>query len=453
MTARSFATHSKLDAGGGSMARGRLRRPAFLSRRGWPVLWTVIGLVAGLCTGVAAAKARPLDEAIPGLFGGTLITTPQQGASDTSLKESQQLRFASQFNTLSSELSAAHSQSPIPSASGAFRFAWDPELDTFVRAIESLGSGVAERAPTLGRHTGTFSFAYTHIDFNTLEGNALDNLTFSQPAYSPKLKPLLGEQWNNVIRSQLNMGLSFDTFFFMGAFGITDSIDVSLALSVSEARLHATVVSQIQTPNGQPGTNFFLERNNRLVATSGHICGFDPQNPNKPLDVRCATDSVDDSAFGTGDLFLRGKWHFYDTQYADFAVAGVLTIPTGNADNFLGFTDPTFTPWLIASKDFGRVSPHVNLGYAFRSGVDVSQAEWIAGADVRATKWLTLAGDFLGYHDNKRDGINDDILQSAVGFKVNPFGKFVIGGTFQFPLNRDGIRADVIYSGQIEYTY
>jgi hypothetical protein len=249
------------------------------------------------------------------------------------------------------------------------------------------------------------------------------------------------------------MGLSFDTFFFMGAYGITDSIDVSLALSVTEAHMHATVVSQIQTQTGQPGTNFFLEKRNILVAPSGRICGFDPQIPNQQLDVRCATDSFNSSVLGTGDVFLRGKWHFYDTQYADFAVSGVLTIPTGNANNFLGFNDPTFTPWLIASKDFGRVSPHVNLGYAFRSGVDVSQAEWIAGADSRAFKWLTLSADFLGYHDDKRDGINDDIFQSAVGFKVNPFDKVVIGGEFQFPLNRDGIRADVIYSGQIEYTY
>jgi hypothetical protein len=450
MTARSFATFSKPDAGGGSMVRGRLRRSAFLSRSGWPVMGALAALVAGLCTGVPTVAARPLDEGIPGLFGGTLITTPQQGASNPSLKESQQLRFAAQFDSLSAELSTAHSQSPIPSASGAFRFAWDPELDTFVRATEGLGSGVAERASTLGRHTGTLNFAYTHIDFNTLEGNSLHDLTFYQPAYSPRLQPLLG---NNVIKSQLNMGLSFDTFFFMGAFGITDSIDVSLALSMSEARMHATVVSQIQTPSGQPGTNFFLEQNNRLVSTSGQICGYDPQNPSKPLDVRCATDSFDGSAFGTGDLFLRGKWHFYDTPYADFAVSGILTIPTGNADNFLGFTDPTFTPWLIASKDFGPVSPHINLGYAFRSAADVSQAEWIAGADVRATRWLTLSADFLGYHDDKRDGINDDVLQSAVGFKVNPFDKVVIGNTFQFPLNRDGIRADVIYSAQIEYTY
>jgi hypothetical protein len=406
----------------------------------------MVALFCSLCIGPTPAQAVPLDQLIPGLFGGTLITTPANGSANPAIIQSQRLRFASQFNSLSAELGTAHSQSPIPSASGAFRFAWDPEVDTFVRSTESLGSGVAERAPTLGQHTGTFSVSYTHIDFDTLEGSSLNDLTFSQPAYSADLQPILG---TDVIQSHLSMGLTFDTVYLTGAYGLTDTIDLSLALSMSNVRMHANVVSQIQSLNGKEGSAFFLtDGNGHLIAKSGTLCGFPTS-----INTRCATDGFSDSVFGTGDLFLRSKWHFYDTQYADFAVVGILTIPTGNADEFLGFNDPTFTPLLVASKEFGPVSPHVNLGYAFRSGADVSQAQFVAGADLRAAKWLTLAADFLGYFDDKRDGINDNVLQSAIGFKVNPFGKFVVGGTFQFPLNRDGIRADVIYTGQVEYTY
>ena len=68
-------------------------------------------------------------------------------------------------------------------------------------------------------------------------------------------------------------------------------------------------------------------------------------------------------------------------------------------------------------------------------------------------KRLTLNADFLGFHDDKRDGINDGVLQSAVGFKVNPIAQLVLTANFQFPLNRDGLRADVIYTGQVEYTF
>ena len=160
--------------------------------------------------GVEAGHAVPLDRLIPGLFGGTLITTIAKSVPDPREAESQRLRFASQFNSLSAELATAHSQAPVPSASGAFRFAWDPELDTFVRSTQSLGDGLAERASTLGRYTGTFNVTYTHIDFNTLEGSSLSNLRFSQSAFSStfvsQLTPLDQVRFGgNVIQSQLNM--------------------------------------------------------------------------------------------------------------------------------------------------------------------------------------------------------------------------------------------------------
>lgn len=101
------------------------------------------------------------------------------------------------------------------------------------------------------------------------------------------------------------------------------------------------------------------------------------------------------------------------------------------------------------SKSFGPISPHVNLGYSIRSSQDVSQGQWIAGADYRATRWLTLMSDFLGYHDDK----GDNVVQSSIGFKVNPVGGLVLSVGFQFPVNRDGLRADVIYTGQVEYNF
>ena len=395
--------------------------------------------------GTATAFAVPLNQRIPGLFGGLLNVS-----INPEVREGEPLHFADQFRSLSADLAAARSQAPIPSASGAFRFAWDNDLDTFVRSTQSLGPSLAERAQTLGRHIATLSVAYTHISFDTFEGRSLNQLSFSQSALSQELKDSLGpteqKYKDDLLRTQLNLGLSFDILFFTAAYGITDTLDVSMALSVNQAHMQATAVATIQNPDGSPGDSFFPHKTGGVLdGPGGRLCGTGT--------LQCAMDSFDASAFGTGDLFLRGKWHVADFTYADLAVAGVLTLPTGNADDFLGFHDPTFTPWLIASKSFGRFSPHLNLGYAFRSGQDVSQAQWIAGADVRTTSWLTLAADFLGYHDDKRDGINDDVLQSAVGFKLNPFGQWVIAGNFQFPLNRDGLRANVIYTGQIEYTF
>jgi hypothetical protein len=44
-------------------------------------------------------------------------------------------------------------------------------------------------------------------------------------------------------------------------------------------------------------------------------------------------------------------------------------------------------------------------------------------------------------------------VQSAIGFKVNPIGGLMASVGFQFPVKRDGLRADVIYTGQLEYNF
>lgn len=392
------------------------------------------------------AAARSLDEVIPGLFGGSLGTTIRQDLGGTAV---QQPRLAQRFRDLPAALAAARSQSPIASATGAFRFAWDDELDTFVRFEQSLGPSLAERATTLGKGVFTIGFSYTHADFDTLEGDKLGSLSSRQPALSSEFLDMLppSDQMrygDDVLETRLDLKLRFDLFYLSAAYGLTDTIDLSLALAINKVRMKGRAMALILDPLDNGSSLFALDQPGVIRNGTGPICSNA---------YRCAEDSFDESAVGTGDIYLRAKWNFATTEWADLAVSGVLTIPTGNADDFLGFRDPTFTPWLIASTTLGPLSPHVNLGYAFRSGSDVSQAQWIAGADLLATRWLTLTTDFLGYHDDNRDGNNDNVLQYAVGFKINPLRSLVLGGTFQFPLNRDGLRADVIYTTQVEYTF
>jgi len=389
--------------------------------------------------------AESLSDRIPGLFGGVLATS----ISPRDVADAQRPRVADRFRGLSAALAAARSQAPVPSASGAFSFVLEPEYDAYVRVPQSLGASFAERAQTLGRGTVTFNSSYSRIDFDTLAGDSLRRLRSSQPALSESFLQQLpaGDQAiarDNLLETELDLRLSADLMFLGIAYGLSDTIDVSAALAINHVRMRGRARAVIRDPNGDGGV-YFSARQQGLVDGGS--------SPDCETDFRCAQDQFSASAFGTGDIFLRSKWRFLVSEWADLAVSGVLTLPTGNADDFLGFHDVTFTPWLIASKTFGRVSPHLNLGYSLRTGNDISQAQWIAGADVRATPWLTVAADFLGFHDDTRDGVNDDILQTALGAKFNPFGQWVIGTSFQLPLNRDGVRADVIYSLQVEHTF
>jgi hypothetical protein len=393
-----------------------------------------------------AAPAEDLSRVIPDLFGGTLGTTiAQDGVS----RASQEPELARRFRDLPAVLAAARSQAPIPSATGAFRFGWDSELDTFVRSEQSLGPSLAERAPTLGKGVFTVGFSYTHSDFDTLEGDDLGDLRFEQPALSseflaglpPADRAAFGD---DIVETTLDMSFRLDMFYVSAAYGLTENIDVSFALAINRIEMRGKAFAKIIDVEDNGNVFFGTDQQGVIRSSPDPICnqGF-----------RCAEDSFDESASGTGDIYLRGKWHFADMKWADLAAAAVLTIPTGNGDDLLGFNDPTFTPWLIASKAFGPVSPHVNLGYALRSGRDVSQLQWIAGADARATSWLTVGFDFLGYHDDNRDDSNDDVIQSALGAKINPFGQLVLGAGIQLPLNRDGLRSDLVYTGLIEYTF
>ena len=389
------------------------------------------GLGAALLFAAVPASARPLDRLIPELFGGTLATTIDPRAQ----ADLQQVLVAERFRGLSAALAAARSQAPIPSASGAFRFAWDPDLDTFVRSEQSLGlSGRRARPDPRTPHLHLRLLVHAHrLQHPRRRPHQQAEQHAAGPVPGVPRQPSGrgpdGVRGRRAADATSISRFNLDLFYLTAAYGLTDDIDVSMALSINRAHIRGRALARIIDPLGNGTAVFAFDQ--KGVVTGGGVAGCDTPNV-------CAVDGFDQSAFGTGDLFLRGKWHFLDTKYADLAAAGVLTVPTGNANDFLGFHDVTFTPWLIASKTFGLVSPHLNLGYAFRSGKDVSQAEWIAGADLRAAdlletvsttamprfQWgdLTLSADFLGYHDDKRDGINDNILQSALGFKIHPFG-------------------------------
>src|SRR5262249_42897956 len=130
------------------------------------------------------------------------------------------VEFPSGFDDLGKALSAARSHAPIPSASGAFRFAWDPEVHTFVRTEQSLGSMVAERVETLGRNTVTLNTSYTRVDFDTFNG---DSLSFHS------ITPIVAG--TSALDSTIRFQLAYDLIYVTTAYGLTDSIDVSASLA------------------------------------------------------------------------------------------------------------------------------------------------------------------------------------------------------------------------------
>ncbi|HYD49330.1 MAG TPA: hypothetical protein VEB21_13320, partial [Terriglobales bacterium] len=246
-------------------------RAAPQARRTWLLL------VLALITAPRLIAADSLESRMNGLLGGLATSISPVGVGDPRSALPEGLR------ALPASLSTFRALAPIPSATGAFRFAWDAETATFNRMRK--GPGLADTAQTLGQGFGTLSFAYTRMDFDTLEGDSLGSLRFVQPAFSssflgelPCDDPTDPEQCDrlrfddDVLRTRVNIDFSLDQFVFGAAYGVTDSIDVSVALSVARADMEVRAVSMLSDLAGNSEPAF------EATFASAHPCEGDPGN-------------------------------------------------------------------------------------------------------------------------------------------------------------------------------
>ena len=207
------------------------------------------------------------------MFGGALATTIDRSLSD--IQDAQRPRVAERFSSLSADLATARSQAPIPSASGAFRFSWDPGLDTFVRFQQDLGVPFAERAQTLGKGSFSFGLSYSRVEFDTVEGNRIGSLSSQQPALSSEFLEGLpipdGDRMifaDDVLETQLSLDFAFDLFFVSAAYGLTDTIDIGLALSINRVRMRAQALAAILDSDGA-GDAFFATNQPGAITDGG----------------------------------------------------------------------------------------------------------------------------------------------------------------------------------------
>lgn len=157
---------------------------------------------------------------------------------------------------------------------------------------------------------------------------------------------------------------------------------------------------------------------------------------------------------GVGDLLIRGKWRFLESDYTDLAGRLDIAFPTGNEDDFRGTGEYMWGLNLIASKAFDWFSPHANLGLQLRTGgKENHQFRWTVGADARLHERVAASVDFLGNEDLYHDGVGDTQMGLAAGLKVNPWANLVVSGAAVVRLNHQGLRADVIPSVSVEYTF
>ena len=221
-------------------------------------------------------------------------------------------------------------------------------------------------------------------------------------------------------------------FSLAATYGVTERLDVGILMPIvnvdMRVKSHAGIITS-------PANTF--------PAVHGFVGG--PESPD---------DSASGSATGIGDVVLRAKYFLLKSEALDVSGALLTKLATGSHSDFLGTGTTTIRPFLILSRTlFDIWTPHLNLGYEFNlDRGSQSTVEYVIGFDL-GTSRLTFAGELLGSYTPGGDGSGDHILTASMGVKWNPWQQLLVSANAQVPVNRTGLRSDLILTFGAEYSF
>jgi hypothetical protein len=439
-----------------------LKRPA--------VLLSLVALMTWPAT--ATAQDVPLSElVIRVLVPDITLASPTHAAHFRGFEPEQIIVPLSINSTIVSQLGNV----PLASSSSGFTWTLDPTLGTFSRKTSSFGPAFAERAFTSGAKRWSAGFNYQRSTYDSFEGQDLDgeikvyllHADSSEPFATAPPDPFFE---GDVIENTMNLKLTSDIFTFFANYGVTDRLDLGLALPIVSTDMDVTVTSRIVR---------------QATSTLPFIHSFDANQS----DTRTISESG--SATGLGDIILRGKYALYQTDRLGLAAGLDLRVPTGDEENLLGTGGTQTKLYFVASGGAQRIAPHVNLGYTFAGGGygagdlrsdQPNEFNYTFGVDTAVTPRVTFAADFLGrslidagrlelgtrqvpfmdVNGNPgvgsfeefvlRDG-NLNLAVGAAGVKWNPRGTLLISAHGLFPLTKAGLRDNFTAVIGIDYSF
>jgi uncharacterized membrane protein YgcG len=338
----------------------------------------------------------PLSEILTNLFSNTIVlaprSTPEVPSHAAHFKPGpEQLQTPEQFNQ---QIVTLLSTFPFASSSGGFTYTYDPSLGTFSRSSESFGPLFAERALTIGRQRGSLGLAFQRSTYDTFEGKNLRqrDIKFyiqhtdccgkvqngAQTGDGSLLNPAFE---GDLIEAALSLDLTTSTMVLSATYGLTDRLDLGVAVPLVAVDLNASIRARIQR-----------------IATAANpdLHVFEGDNPDEK------TFALAGHAAGLGDVTVRAKYNFLARRGGGLAAALDVRTPTGDESNLLGTGALQGKLYGIASMTLGKVSPHVNAGYTRTGHGGLADAslhdEWnyAAGFDVAVSPRLTLIADVIG---------------------------------------------------------
>jgi hypothetical protein len=406
---------------------------------------------------------------------------------------------------------------PNASVAPAFSYRFNPALNVFERTTGVPGPLFSERAFTLGKGRFNFGIGYAFVDFSEFNGTDLDNIRSpalipdiieeveSRRDDGLLVAPLAFSRTRT--RLDINAHVIAPSF----RYGITPRWDIALVVPIVHTflRVRNDTVRIVEFDPDFARILYRKDAQGNLVEDFGFIDGqgrvkspadvvrgpltTSQRRPGSP--IKAAGSST-----GIGDVSIRTKYHLWQTDGGGAAVGLNLQLPTGELRNFQGAEETHLTTFLYVSELFwDRFEPHVNLGVDFNAD-DVNRSSFLysVGGSVLVWNKLGISADILGRSEFERFKLRipqegfysgralngdpksctkerpcfidvdrgfvrfpffpletrrNDIINFSFGFRypLGTAGSVFFGGLI--PLNNDGIRADFIPSGGVEYTF
>ena len=359
---------------------------------------------------------------------------------------------------LSATLATQLSSLPVATAVSGTGITFINGIPTF--SSESLGTILTQRGETLGKHRFYAAFSYQRFGFGSIDGVRFKDLsTVNQVNY-----PSVGTSY---VVGVNHINFNVDQYTAVGAFGITDRLDLTLVVPFSSVNL--SLVSTAQQFN---------------VDTTG-----------KPLSsFSLGTINLPGSKSGPGDIVLGLKGNVFKKENGFSMAAGTeFRVNSGDETNYLGTGAYGVKHYAIISHRGKRFTPNVNIGYQWNSASSLytdkngnhlnlpSSFLYSGGADFKVVPRFTLVGEFVGQYvingprliqstvnvpgqgtfptilvtDSSGNQITSSYAIDNAGFgvKVNPWKGLLFTASALFKLDDAGLRAKWIPLVGVSYRF
>ena len=353
----------------------------------------VLFMCAVLAPTIATGQDRPqtLSTLFEDIFGprGLVLNSDDVQLDGTTHAAHFNSAFQSEFRLMNVALTSQLASLPLPSPASGFTYNFDSATGTFVRSTRSFGPILADRGETIGKGKIAFGYTYQFFSFDHLDGASLSNI----PAVFTHDSPQLGGGRSDVVSTSNTIEATVSQFTGALTYGLTDRVDLSIAVPVVSTRLSLLANATIHRigTGSNLGVHYFRDED--------AIGGFGSTRQY----------FAEGSAGGMGDLVARVKTMLMREGSRAFAVGLDVRMPTGDEHNLLGSGALGLRPFAAVSASIGPLSPHANLAYQWNGKSELAgnvrlaqkadlpdQFVYAAGGDLVLADRLSVIFDVLG---------------------------------------------------------